>query len=207
MKGHTSILKTERQRFQPPVIVGGMLLAGALAAAGPAAADPATPTTPPPGQPVLEAAGAPSGPVAPPPNGAPTVPEIQNPQYGAGNTPGQFGYIRDLWHTFHSGNPLEELTMVPEDGTASGAPAGAGPAPKLPPGFISLTDPASSNPIVDTGPKTGGPALPPGYYPLNGPPPPGYYDPKPGAAPVTPAPGGPDAPPPPASGFVPTPSH
>lgn len=70
--------------------------------------------------------------------------------------------------------------MPPEE--APGPPPGAGPAPKLPPGFISLTDPGSSNPIVDTGPKTGGPALPPGYYPLNGPPPPGYYD-APGSAP------------------------
>jgi len=202
VKGQTSILKTERQRFQPPVIVGGLLLAGALAAAGPAAADPATPTTPAPGQPVVEPASGPSGPVAAPPIGAPTVPELQDQTYGAGSTPGQLGYLRDIWHTFHSGNPIEALTMEPEE--APGAPPGAGPAPKLPPGFISLTDPASSNPIVDTGPKTGGPALPPGYYPLNGPPPPGYYDAKPGAAPATSAP---DAPPPPASGFAPTPSH
>ncbi|BBX82748.1 hypothetical protein MAUB_06210 [Mycolicibacterium aubagnense] len=198
-------LKTERERFRPAVIVGGILLAGVFAAAGPAAADPATPTTPAPGQPVVEPAGGPSGPVAAPPMGPPTVPEIDNPTYGAGNTPGQFGYIRDIWHTFHSGNPLEALTMPPEE--APGPPPGAGPAPKLPPGFISLNDPASSNPIVDTGPKTGGPALPPGYYPLNGPPPPGYYDPKPGSAPEAPAPGGPDAAPPPAAGFVPTPSH
>ena len=81
-------LKTERERFRPPAIVGGILLAGAFAAAGPAAADPATPTTPPPGQPVLEPAGGPIGPVAAPPMGPPTVPEIDNPTYGAGNTPG-----------------------------------------------------------------------------------------------------------------------
>ncbi|WP_234790355.1 hypothetical protein [Mycolicibacterium mucogenicum] len=150
-------MKTERQRFQPPVIVGGILLA---------------PTTPAPGQPVVEPASGPSGPVAAPPIGAPTVPELQDQTYGAGSTPGQLGYLRDIWHTFHSGNPIEALTMPPEE--APGPPPGAGPAPKLPPGFISLTDPGSSNPIVDTGPKTGGPALPPGYYPLNGPPPPGF---------------------------------
>ncbi|MUL62917.1 hypothetical protein BOO86_00455 [Mycobacterium sp. CBMA 234] len=203
-------MKTERQRCRRQVVVGGILLAGALAAAGPAAADPAAPSptpgaTPAPGQPVLNATDGPSGPVAAPPIGAPPVPEIDNPTYGAGSTPGQLGYLRDIWHTFHSGNPLEALTMPPEE--APGAPPGAGPAPKLPPGYISLTDPSSSTPVVDTGPKAGGPALPPGYYPLNGPPPPGWYEQKPGSAPAAPAPGGPDAAPPPQAGFVATPSQ
>ncbi|MDR3661030.1 MAG: hypothetical protein P4L86_11675 [Mycobacterium sp.] len=200
-------MKTERQRFRSPAIVCGILVAGALAAAGPAAADPTPPpapgATPAPGQPVLNTADGPTGPVTPPPAGAPPVPEIQDPTYGAGSTPGQLGYLRDIWHTFHSGNPVEALTMPPEE--APGPPPGAGPAPKLPPGYISLTDPSSSTPIVDTGPKTGGPPLPPGYYPLNAPPPPGWYDQKPGSAPASPAPGGPDTAPP-QSGFVATPS-
>lgn len=163
--------------------------------AGQAAADPAppcaTPTpsgpcTPAPGQPVLDpSAGAMAAP-PPPPAGPPTVPEIQNPVYGAGQTPGQLGYLRDIWHTFHSGNPLENLTAPIEE--APGPPPGAGPPPQLPPGYISINAPESNGP-PPKGPAEGGPPLPPGYYPLNGPPPPGYYD--------APPPPDPAAPPPP----------
>ncbi|MGB8404903.1 MAG: hypothetical protein WCE30_12655, partial [Mycobacterium sp.] len=185
---------TERQRATSFVgaacaaMAGIAITGGALMGAGQALADPPQPNpapsgpgaaAPPPGQPVLNAADGPVGPPPPPPNGAPPVPEIQDPQYGAGSTPGQLGYLRDIWHTFHSGNPIEALTMPPEQ--APGPPPSAGPAPKLPPGYTSLTDPASSTPATDTGPKTGGPALPPGYYPLNGPPPPGWTGPVPGA--------------------------
>lgn len=119
----------------------------------------------------------------PPPAGPPTVPEIQNPVYGAGQTPGQLGYLRDIWHTFHSGNPMEALTAPAEE--APGPPPGAGPAPQLPPGYVSLNSPESNGP--PPAPKEGGPALPPGYYPLNGPPPPGWNQPPPAdpAAPPT----------------------
>jgi hypothetical protein len=182
---------TERRHTAPTIktvrtaVAGVIVAGGALAMAGQAAADPAPPCTsptqagpcaPPPGQPVLDpTAGALAAP-PPPPGGPPTVPEIQNPQYGAGQTPGQLGYLRDIWHTFHSGNPMEALTAPMEE--APGAPPGAGPAPQLPPGYVSISDPASNGP-PPKGPNIGGPALPPGYYPLNGPPPPGYFDPPP----------------------------
>jgi hypothetical protein len=200
---------TERQRATSPasaakIAVAGMIIAGgALAMAGQAGADPdsavpiyPTPVpsdlgavAPAPGQPMVSADG-PVGPPAPPPVGPPTVPEIQNPVYGQGQTPGQLGYLRDIWHTFHSGNPLEALTAPADE--AHGPPPGAGPAPQLPPGYISLNAPESNGPPL-AGPTQGGPPLPPGYYPLNGPPPPGYDSPAPPdpAAPPTVVPGPP----------------
>jgi hypothetical protein len=186
---------TERQRAITPgnaarIAVAGVFIAGgALAMAGQAAADPEVPCpptpsgpcTPAPGQPVLDpSAGAIAAP-PPPPIGPPTVPEIQNPVYGQGQTPGQLGYLRDIWHTFHSGNPLENLTAPIEE--APGPPPGAGPPPQLPPGYTSINAPESNGP-PPKGPATGGPPLPPGYYPLNGPPPPGYFDPPPTITPV-----------------------
>ena len=149
---------TERQRATPPanaarIAVAGVIIAGgALAMAGQAGADPAVPyptptpsdpaaAAPAPGQPVVESVDGPVGPPPPPPVGEPPVPEIQNPVYGQGQTPGQLGYLRDIWHTFHSGNPLDALTAPPE--VAPGPPPGAGPAPQLPPGYISLNAPES----------------------------------------------------------------
>jgi hypothetical protein len=180
---------TDRQRVTSPanaarIAFAGVIIAGgALAMAAQAAADPAVPpfptpvpapdgATPPPGQPVASADG-PVGPLPSPPAGPPPVPEIDNPVYGAGQTPGQLGYLRDIWHTFHSGNPMDALTAPLEE--APGPPPGAGPAPQLPPGYISLNSPESNGP-PPKGPNQGGPPLPPGYYPLNGPPPPGYFD-------------------------------
>lgn len=148
----------------------------------PVPSDPAAPATPAPGQPVVSADG-PVGPLPPPPAGPPSVPEIQNPVYGAGQTPGQLGYLRDIWHTFHSGNPMEALTAPAEE--APGLPPGAGPARQLPPGYISISSPESNGP-PPKGPNEGGPPLPPGYYPLNGPPPPGYYDTPPTPDPAAP---------------------
>lgn len=188
-------------------LVGGFLVGGALAGAGQACADPEplipTPApgapdavaAPAPGQPVL-VAGEPAGAQPPPPAGAPPVPEVSNQQYGQGQTPGQLGYLRDIWHTFHSANPIDELTMAPEDaGVGTGAPPGAGPAPKLPPGYTSLTDPSSSTPALPValppaGTPGSGPALPPGYVALSDPHPPAWVtDPAPGApaAPADPA--------------------
>ncbi|MDT5057055.1 MAG: hypothetical protein QOF66_5421 [Mycobacterium sp.] len=181
---------TERQRATPPakavrIAVAGVIIAGgALAMAGQAGADPAVPyptpapsgpdaATPAPAQPVVSADGA-VGPPAPPPVGAPPVPEIQDPAYGQGQTPGKLGYLRDIWHTFHSGNPLDAMTAPADE--APGPPPGAGPAPQLPPGYVSLNSPESNGP-PPKGPAQGGPPLPPGYYPLNGPPPPGYNSP------------------------------
>ena len=182
---------TERQRVTPPanvarIAVAGVIIAGgALAMAGQAGADPEVPypapvpsgpgaATPAPGQPVAESSDGLVSPPPPPPVGPPSVPEIQNPAYGQGQTPGQLGYLRDIWRTFHSGNPLDALT-APAPDQAPGPPPGAGPPPPLPPGYTSLTAPESSTPATE--PSAGapaGPPLPPGYYPLNGPPPPGY---------------------------------
>jgi hypothetical protein len=197
---------TERQRAITPgiaariAVAGVFITGGALAMAGPAAAEPdvpcpptpSGPCTPAPGQPVADpSAGAIASP-PPPPGGPPSVPEVQNPVYGAGQTPGQLGYLRDIWHTFHSGNPMEALTAPAEE--APGAPPGAGPAPQLPPGYISINAPESNGP-PPKGPAEGGPPLPPGYYPLNGPPPPGYSD----APPADPAAPPTIVPPPPTS--------
>lgn len=174
---------TQRQRATPSVnaariaAAGVILVGAALATAGQSAADPVAPhpapvpsdaTAPVPGQP--ETTDGSIDPPAPPPVGAPPVPEISNPVYGSGQSgSGPLGSLRDIWHEVRDGN---QGMAAPEAPFA--APPGAGPAPKLPPGFTSLTDPASSTPALPTGPATGGPPLPPGYYPLDGPPPPGY---------------------------------
>jgi hypothetical protein len=195
---------TERQRATPTakaarIAVAGVVIAGgALAMAGQAGADPAVPYPPPapsgpgaaapaPGQPVVESSDGPVGPPTPPPVGPPPVPEVPNPVYGQGQTPGQLGYLRDIWHDLHSGNPMDAFTASPEQ--ATGPPPGAGPAPQLPPGYISLNSPESNGP-PPKGPAQGGPPLPPGYYPLNGPPPPGYDSP-PASDPAVPPPIGP----------------
>lgn len=96
---------------------------------------------------------------------------------------GPLGTIRDLWHQAHDG-PLD----TPEG--VAGRPANAGPAPQLPPGYISTNAPESSNPgrIRDpyAAPEPSGPPLPPGYHSLNGPPPPGYEPTGPAPAAATP---------------------
>jgi hypothetical protein len=192
---------TERQRATSPanaakIAVAGMIIAGgALAMAGQAGAEPVpypTPVpaepgaAPPPGQPVVVPVDAPvDAPPPPPPVGPPTVPEIANPVYGSGKSgSGPLASLRDIWHEVRDGNSGMNEETLPDAFTP---PPGAGPAPKLPPGYTSLTDPASSTPASPTGPATGGPPLPPGYYPLNGPPPPGWSEPPPAdpAAPPT----------------------
>ncbi|BBY83469.1 hypothetical protein H7I53_25645 [Mycolicibacterium pulveris] len=147
---------TQRRRAVPSATAvrlaaaSALIVGGAMAAAGQAGADPVP--TPTPGQPVVDTSHEPTGPQPPPPVGAPPVPEIA-PVYGQGQSQGQFGFLRDMWHMFHSGNPLAELTAPPP--VAAGPPPGAGPAPPLPPGHISLTAPESSTP----------PASPPGAAP------------------------------------------
>lgn len=167
---------------------------GALMAAGPAGAQPEVPplptpvpgapgVPPPPGQPYAVPADEAAPPPAPPPVGPPPVPEIANPQYGQGSSPGPLGFLRDAWH--QAQDPFGFTGMPPGQMPGAAAPPpGAGPAPQLPPGYTSLTDPASSGPPVAP-PTEGGPPLPPGYYPLDGPPPPGYFD-APPPAPVPP---------------------
>ena len=72
----------------------------------------------------------------------------------------RLGYLRDIWHTFHSGNPLDALTAPQE--VAPGPPPGAGPAPQLPPGYISLTAPQSSTPALPKDPNQAGRRCRPG---------------------------------------------
>jgi hypothetical protein len=194
MSGHTSSLTHVARTALAGVVIG----LGALAAAGQANAQPVVPPlptpvpgeTPPPGQPVMDVPGAePVAAPAPPPIGAPPVPEVANQQYGQGSRPGPLSFLRDAWH--QAQDPYGFTQTAPgEMPAATPPPPGAGPAPQLPPGYQSLTDPASSGPPPETGSYAGGPPLPEGYYSLNGPPPPGYFDapPAPGViAPVDPA--------------------
>ena len=196
MSGHTSSLRQVAKIAFAGVVIGF----GALAASTQADAQPAPPPPPgqpiPPGQPVMEVPGAePVAAPAPPPIGAPPVPEMANQQYGQGNTSGPLGFLRDAWHMAQDPQNYTG-SMQPGDIKPSVPPPGAGPAPQLPPGYTSLTDPGSNGP-VPAGNNAGGPPLPEGYYPLTGPPPPGYFDapPPPGTvAPVDPnaiPPGGP----------------
>ncbi len=182
------------------VFAGVIITGGALAMAGQAAAEPEAPYTPVPGAPdappapgqqVVAGGDVPMAAPAPPPNGAPMVPEIANPQYGSGSGP--LGFIRDAWHQAKDPYGIGDSP----DGMLAGAPPppGAGPPPPLPPGFVSLNYPESNTAAMQAAPNTGGPALPPGYYPLNGPPPPGYVAPPPvpvdpAAPPIVPAPPG-----------------
>jgi hypothetical protein len=197
---------TRRRRIVTAAIAGTVIGFGALGAAASAAADPVPPLVPgepaPPGQPVIEPA--PSGqPVggdvvaAAPPVGPPMVPEISNPKYGSGQSDGPLGFLRDAWH--QAKDPYN-FAETPEGQMPGGAPPppGAGPAPQLPPGFKSLNAPGSeappSAPQGAPGTAGGGPPLPEGYYPISGPPPPGYFDgpPPPNAPPgMAPIPDGP----------------
>jgi hypothetical protein len=200
---------TERQRATPLVnaarlaVAGVIIAGGALAMAGQAGADPAVPyptpvpagpdpATPAPGQPMVSADG-PVGPPAPPPVGPPTVPEIANPVYGSGKFgSGPLGSLRDIWH--QAQDPYQMAGSPGQMPEPAPPPPGAGPAPQLPPGYVSISAPESNGPPPKES-YAGGPALPPGYYPLNGPPPPGYGPPSgpdpaapPTVAPVPPTP-------------------
>lgn len=168
MSGHTSSLRQVAKIAFAGVVIG----LGALAASTQANAQP-----------------------APPPIGAPPVPQVANQVYGQGNTSGPLGFLRDAWHMAQ--DPYNfTATMQPGEMKPQAPPPGAGPAPQLPPGYTSLTDPASNGPIPEKN-YSGGPALPEGYYPLTGPPPPGYFDPPPPPGTIAPVdpnalpPGGP----------------
>jgi hypothetical protein len=183
--------------------IAGVAAAGAvLAPAAPALADPAAPTpTPGPSDPAAAAPGqivvsndGPEAPPAAPPVGPPTVPEIANPVYGSGQYgSGPIGSLRDLWHQARDPYAFQE----PDVAGGVAPPPGAGPAPKLPPGYVSINAPGSETPVTAPAPGSApaGPALPPGYYPLNGPPPPGYqFNNSPGGQPAAPADPAPPAP-------------
>jgi hypothetical protein len=191
--------------FVRALLVAGVTVGTALAGAVTASADPMTPTpvpipgdpaTAPPGQPVSVPVdpAAVAAPAPPPPGGPPTVPQLADQTYGSHNSgggSGVLGSLRDLWHQ------ARDPQYGPDDNAyADGSvapPPGAGPPPPLPPGFKSYTAPGSEAPPSDSGPgkppPAGTPALPPGYYPISGPPPPGYqYNGSDPAAATTPAP-------------------
>ncbi len=156
-------------------LAGAALAGAAFAGAGPAAAAPppppapvdpfAVPAPPPPvvTYPLAPVAGGaamtprqlavPADPAAPPPvlsEGG--IPEIQ-PTYGSGKYGGGImGTLKDLWD--QAKNP----GFVPDMVGGPVAP-GAAAVPSAP---------------AEAGSAAPGPALPPGYYPLDGPPPPGY---------------------------------
>ncbi|MUL85606.1 MULTISPECIES: hypothetical protein [unclassified Mycolicibacterium] len=162
-------------------IAGLTVVAAVLATAGQAEADPVVPDpAPAPADPALAPPPAPGGP--------PQVPEIANPVYGSGRYgSGPVGTLRDLWHQAHDPSGFQGDGGAPE-GVAP--PPGAGAAPPLPPGYVSINAPGSETPVTAPAPGTGpaGPALPPGYYSLNGPPPPGYQFNAPGQQPAAPPP-------------------
>jgi hypothetical protein len=154
-------------------VSGAALIWPAAAPADPADQPPPTTVTPAPGAPV---------PAAPPADPfMPYVPPIQNPQYGSGkNGGGVLGTLKDLW------DQVKNPTLDQADSGRPTPPPGAGPAPALPPGYVSTNAPGSETAATAPagGPATGRPALPPGYYSTSGPPPPGYQYTTPGA-PVT----------------------
>jgi hypothetical protein len=172
-------------------LVSAMIGLGALATSAQANAEPDLPPVlpgeaAPPAQPMVQdvAGGDAAAAPAPPPIGAPMVPEIQNPQYGSGQSSGPLGSLRDIWHQAQDPYGANMPGGVPE---YTPPPAGAGAAPPLPPGYQSFTAPESSTPAVvppaGADGYAGGPALPPGYYPINGgPPPPEYFNGPPAAA-------------------------
>lgn len=167
-------------------IAAAAIALGALVQASTSAAEPVLPTPVPgepvpPGQPVViqDVAGG-DAPPAPPPIGAPVVPEIPNAQYGSGSGP--LGSIRDAWR--QAKDPFNYAQTPAGQMPAGTVPAGAGPAPALPPGFTSINSPESSTPAAERD-YSGGPPLPEGYTPIGAGPPPGYEY-VPGGVPVAP---------------------
>ena len=133
---------------------------GALALAGPAIADPGDPVDPtlivsnpgapppPPGTPVAEAAGPPPAPGDAPPNFDPSraVGHVADDQAHYGSGSGPLGFIRDAYN--QAKDPYSFGGTPDGEMPTSAPPPGAGPAPKLPPGYTSLNAPGSETPIT-----------------------------------------------------------
>ena len=186
-----------RLRAVAPALVGLGAAGALLAGAGLVSAEPADPSAPIPTYPVsapsmpapvdpapvdpavvVPAAltPVPGDPAAPPPRDpfVPYVPEIQDRAYGAGTSGGGvFGTLKDLWQQVQ--NPTLALNEMAQPGGGSQPPVSV-PVPPLPPGYVSINLPGSETPgaLADGGPPGSGPAHPPRYYALDGPPPPGY---------------------------------
>ena len=197
---------THHRRTGALALAGATIIGAALAWAAPAPADPAdpmppvttSPAPPPPGPMTPNQQAVPAGDPAPAPTDPaamqPRVPPVQNQTYGSGKYGGGvFGTIKDLWNQARNPSMTADGLMAPEGQPAP--PPGAGPAPALPPGYVSTNAPGSETASATSaaGPSTGRPALPPGYYSVNGPPPPGYQYGAPGA-PVTTVPVAPPSP-------------
>lgn len=181
------IRSTAVSRAVPLTLAGAAVVGAVVAGVGPVSADPADPGTTPvavttvpadappaPADPsgmTPQQAPAASGDPAPAPVGHQKVPEIPNQSYGSGG--GIFGSLKDLWHQVQ--DPMLQSQMT-GSGNMATPPQGAGPAPALPPGYVSTNAPGSETASTNGGggPATGRPALPPGYYSIAGPPPPGY---------------------------------
>jgi hypothetical protein len=184
---------TQRHRAVAGALAGLAAATISLTGVGPAAADPAEPDpmpiptypvpVPPDAAPAPDlAVAAPADPAAPPPPppGPPGVPEIPNPTYGSGKSGGGvFGTLMDIWEQVKNPSFTAEELYGSQVGPTP--PPGAGPAPALPPGYVSTNAPGSETPASSAGAaggsESGRPALPPGYYPLDGPPPPWYANP------------------------------
>ena len=165
--------------FSPTTMAAKLALAGvavslgALALAGPAVADPVDPNDPsllisnpgapaPPGQPVAEAAppvpGDAGGGNFDPSRAVGHVADDQA-HYGSGSGP--LGFIRDAWH--QAKDPMNFAGTPDGEMPTSAPPPGAGPAPKLPPGYVSVNAPGSETPMPAADPNAPKPAAPPGY--------------------------------------------
>jgi hypothetical protein len=189
----TAGFMTEGQRTAPlirAILVAGVTLGAAFAGVATAAADPMTPTPVPlPSDPAAAAPGQPvsvpvdpaavAAPALPAPGAPPSVPQLADQTYGSHNSgggSGVLGSLKDLWHQARDPYYGPDDTAYADGSVAP--PPGAGPPPPLPPGFKSYTAPGSEAPPSEFGPgkppPPGTPALPPGYYSITGPPPPGY---------------------------------
>lgn len=196
---------THQRRACAVALAAATVISAALAWVGPASADPAdppvpvttSPVPPPPGPMTPNQQAVPPGDPAPaPPDPAalqPRVPPVQNQTYGSGKYGGGImGTLKDLWDQARNPMMTADGLMAPEGQPTP--PSGAGPAPALPPGYVSTNAPGSetASTVPAGGPATGRPALPPGYYSVDGPPPPGYQFATPGV-PVTTVPVAPPA--------------
>jgi hypothetical protein len=125
----------------------------------------------------------PTGPPPPPPPGPPPVPAV--PSNDQTQSPGQLGYLREIWHEFHQ-NPNDAIAGLTGAGADSTDPAASPPpglpvapqGPPPPPGFTPLPQPAApltSGPLssgqLSSAPLTSGPLSSPQQ--ASGPPPSG----------------------------------
>lgn len=136
---------------------------GALTLAGQANADPGDPA-PPPGQPVFEVIeGAPPPPGDAPPNFNPSqaVGRVADDQAHYGSGSGPLGFLRDAYN--QAKDPYNFGGTPPGEMPTSAPPPGAGPAPQLPPGYVSTNAPGSEAPMPVRDPNAPLPAPPPGY--------------------------------------------